>query len=271
MKFILRYISILFCSYYGQKLLNWNILISQYLTGVGAGSGVWSSGEKSVVQMLKTDLSDTGKVCVLDVGANIGQFLNMLSHELPAYTADIHAFEPVRHTFETLQSNEPENQNIILNNLALAENERSGEIYYDTEGSGLASLTKRDITHIGKDFDKSEKVRINTLDKYCSEHNIEKINLLKLDVEGHELDVLKGARNMLKKNRIHIITFEFGGCNIDTKTSFRDFFNFFNKVNSMNLFRITPCGYFFKIEGYSEFYEQYQTTNYLVINDRYSS
>ena len=65
------------------------------------------------------------------------------------------------------------------------------------------------------------------------------IDIFKLDIEGHEIDALKGVGEAI--NYIKIIQFEFGGCNIDTKTYFRDLWFFFKEKN-FDLFRISPLG-----------------------------
>lgn len=134
------------------------------------------------------------------------------------------------------------------------------KLYYDEVASGLASLTKRDLSLLNKDFEKSEDVEIDIIDDFCKNNNIKQIDLLKIDVEGHELDVLEGASNML--NKTNIIMFEFGGCNIDTKTYFRDFYKFFTD-RKMQIYRITPSGYLHKLERYKESYEQFRTTNFI--------
>jgi hypothetical protein len=88
--------------------------------------------------------------------------------------------------------------------------------------------------------------------------------LWKIDVEGHEIDVLMGANHMLKQNKINLITFEFGGCNIDTRSFFQDFYYFF-KDRGMKLFRITPSSYLHPITSYKEIDEQFRTTNFLAV------
>jgi hypothetical protein len=108
----------------------------------------------------------------------------------------------------------------------------------------------------------SERVRIITLDSYCGEHQIEHIDLLKLDVEGHELDVLNGATHMFSKAAISMVQFEFGGCNIDTRTFLKDFFYFFSE-RGMRIARITPSGYLHEIDSYREVQEQFGTSNFL--------
>jgi hypothetical protein len=64
-------------------------------------------------------------------------------------------------------------------------------------------------------------VAVTTIDAFCREHGIAHIDLLKLDVEGHELAALQGARGML--GRIEAIQFEFGGTALDSKAFLRDF------------------------------------------------
>ena len=149
---------------------------------------------------------------------------------------------------------------------------KSGEmtIHYDTPGSPLASLTKRKLDHFGIEFDQSEVVQIDTVDNYCKEHRIENISLLKMDIEGHELGALFGAEKMFASGKIDIVTFEFGGCNIDTRTSFQDFWYFFSSIN-MALFRITPSGYLARIASYEEIDEQYRTTNFVAVKKHLSS
>ena len=75
---------------------------------------------------------------------------------------------------------------------------------------------------------------------------------------------------MFSKNAIDIVTFEFGGCNIDTRTFFQDFWYFFVDVN-MKLFRISPAGYLVHIQSYKESDEQYRTTNYIATKSDYHS
>ena len=80
-----------------------------------------------------------------------------------------------------------------------------------------------------------------------------------MDIEGHELDALRGFGEALK--HIDVIQFEFGGCNIDTRTFFQDFWYFFQK-EGFEIYRITPFD-LVKIESYQESEEYFVTTNYL--------
>ena len=247
---------------YAQKLLEKNILFSLNLSGVGSGGGVQNSGEKSVLNLIE---SIAEPYIIFDVGANKGEYLNMVLNEFQNKDFVIHSFEPSKFTFDRLQKNAPVSEKIKLNNLGLGKNIGEHVLYSDKEGSGLASLTKRKLDHFNIDFSESEKIQITSLDNYCLENSINHLHLLKIDVEGHELDVLNGASKMFATHSIDIVTFEFGGCNIDTRSFFQDFYYYFQD-KKMQLFRITPSGYLFPIEKYKEQYEQFITTNFAAVN-----
>jgi FkbM family methyltransferase len=232
--------------------------------GIGAGSSVEFSVEKIILRLLREIYFEIHrKLCVFDVGSNKGQFLSFIISGLGNIPVVIHSFEPSLYTSNALVENNLKNENINLNNFGLGKKAGDDILYYDSDGSGLASLTKRRLSHIGIDFIYSESVRIDTVDNYCLTNGIEKTDFMKLDVEGHELDVLAGGEGLIKQNRIKMISFEFGGCNIDTKTYFQDFLYYFNAVG-MTIYRITPSGNLVRIEKYKEIHEQFRATNYIV-------
>jgi FkbM family methyltransferase len=248
-----------------QSVLEKNVQASQDLMGIGSGSsggGFLSTGEESICNFLKQRLKPP--YCIFDVGSNKGQYPQMIIDNITADDFSIHCFEPGHETFKILEKSYKEDKRIKLNNIGIGKAKGETVLHFDSVGSRMASLTKRRLDHFGIYFNKSEKVEINTIDNYCSENAINHIHLLKLDIEGHELDALDGARKMFDKKSIDIVTFEFGGCNIDTRTFFQDFWYFFSGIN-MKIFRITPSGYFYPIESYKEIYEQFRTTNFMVM------
>jgi hypothetical protein len=87
-----------------------------------------------------------------------------------------------------------------------------------------------------------------------------------MDIEGHELDALSGAKRMFDNKSIDIVAFEFGGCNIDTRTFFQDFWYFFSGIN-MRIYRVTPSGYLYRIDSYKEIQEQFRTTNFVAMSN----
>lgn len=85
---------------------------------------------------------------------------------------------------------------------------------------------------------------------------------MKLDIEGYELQALESFGSALAVTKV--IQFEFGGCNIDTKTYFQDFWYFF-KEHQFDLYRITPFG-LQPLNKYTEMDECFRTTDYVAVN-----
>lgn len=233
----------------------------QILAGIGSGGNVENSGEKTILKMLTLLKQDS--YCLFDVGANKGDFTKLILDFFNNNNIELHSFEPSKDTFELLSSN-IKSENVTLNNKGLGKEAGMFPFYTDFPGSGTASLTKRKMDCYGVDFDYSEDVSIDTLDAYCLANDIKEIDLLKIDVEGHELDVVEGSKEMLKRKMIKMISFEFGGCNIDTSTFLRDFYYLFDEFGFL-LYRITPSGYFYPLDNYNEKLEMFRTTNYIGI------
>lgn len=263
---ILKRVSIkLSGNYFTQGLLEKNVQISQYLMGIGSATGVFSSGEQAIFNVLQQRIK--APYCIFDVGSNKGQFLKLLLANVRTNEFSVHCFEPGHETFKHLVESSKNDERIKLNNIGLGKENCEAVLHYNSAGSGLASLTKRKLDHFNIEFEKKEKVEINTIDYYCQENSINHIHLLKIDIEGHELDALAGAKKMFATKSIDIVTFEFGGCNIDTRTFFQDFWYFFKEAN-FELFRITPSGYLHPLDSYKEIYEQFRTMNFLGISNQ---
>lgn len=245
-----------------QRVFERNIRFLQDLMGVGSGDGVLASGEHAIFQILKQRIKPP--YCIFDIGSNQGQFLKLILDNITEDDFSIHCFEPGKETFKMFAGSTKNDKRIMLNNIGIGKEKGEAVLHFDSPGSGLASLTKRRLDHFGINFNNSEKVKIDTIDNYCSENTINHIHLLKLDIEGYELDAFAGARKMFDSKSIDIVSFEFGGCNIDTRTFFQDFWYFFTEIN-MNIFRITPSGYLYPIESYKEIHEQFRTTNFIAI------
>jgi FkbM family methyltransferase len=247
-----------------QSILEKNVKALQYLMGIGSGGEVSISGEQSILDVLKHRFKPP--YCIFDVGANKGQFLRLILGNTAVDDLSIHCFEPGLQTFRILVESSKGDRRIKLNNIGVGKERGEAVLHFDSAGSEFASLTRRRLDHFGMDFNKSEKVAIETIDNYCSENGIDHIHLLKMDIEGHELDALSGAKRMFDNKSIDIVAFEFGGCNIDTRTFFQDFWFFFSGIN-MRIYRVTPSGYLYRIDSYKEIQEQFRTTNFVAMSN----
>lgn len=126
----------------------------------------------------------------------------------------------------------------------------------------LSSLTRRRLSHFDIDFECSEEVTLVKFEDYwVNQLECRNIDFVKLDIEGHELDALSGFGKAIES--VRLIQFEFGGCNIDTRTYFQDFWYFFEE-KGFDIYRITPLG-LVKILKYNEMDEVFITTNFLAI------
>lgn len=250
-----------------QRFMERLIPYAQSHLGIGSGADVLFSGESAIFKKLQEQPRATSDpLCIFDVGSNQGQFLRLIDQHLKT-PYQVHCFEPSRYPYEILEKVSEGRSDVTLNQFGLGKAAGEFDLFSNGEGSGLASLSKRRLDHFGVDFNLQERIRIETLDSYCSQRDITTIDLLKLDVEGHELDVLNGGARMFAERRVRMVTFEFGGCNIDSRTFFQDFYYFFMSHGMSSIYRILPTGNLQQIKKYAETLEQFRTTNFLVVRD----
>jgi len=250
---------------FSQNLLKVSLKLIQYLMGIGAGGDIRYSGEEAIFSTV-SKLSKSPNI-IFDVGANQGQFLSLaLNHYKNGNAFEVHCFEPSKFTFNIISEKFKNHDNVTLNNFALGEEKGEMTLRYPFDGTGFASFTDRKMGHWGLEFDKSENVSVDTISAYCDDKRILAVSLLKVDVEGHEFEVLLGAKKLFSERRIDFCTFEFGGAHVDTRYSFKDFFYFFRE-NKMRVYRITPSGFLSEIEDYGEIEENYRDTNFLAAKE----
>ena len=231
---------------------------AQFFQGKGWGAASTNAEVAAIMQLLDGNTAAT--LIVLDVGANVGNWTNSFLSLVPE--CQVVAFEPSKSAFKVLSSRFQKYSNVNCINLGLSNQNAEVTLFSDSEASGLSSVHNRRLDHFSITFSKQETINVTTLDSWISINpKYSDVVILKLDVEGHELSVLAGAKEVL--NRIQIIQFEFGGGNIDSKTYFQDFWYFFADLE-FDLFRLTPRGPI-RVENYSEILEVFRPTNYLAV------
>lgn len=141
---------------------------------------------------------------VFDVGANVGQ--TIAEFQTHFRNPIIHCFEPTPSTFTRLLQRCGGQEDVHLNNVGLAN--RAGEL-------GLHRMEQCEMNSFlppaedaGGDSIGREVVPVTTVDSYCAEHAIDRIDVLKTDAQGFDLEVIKGASQMISENRVHLVYME---------------------------------------------------------------
>lgn len=226
----------------------------------GRGDEIEHSGELEVMRYVFSQRKNENRqIVIFDVGANIGKYTLALLSAMPNRDLMVYAFEPSLHTYERLTANVQKRNTVLTFNVGLSDVNTTQVLHTDKELSGLASIYRRKLESRNIVMDKVETITLRRLDDFCREHKIGEVDFLKLDVEGHELFALRGAAEMMRKGKIRFIQFEFGGCNIDSRTYFKDFYELLD--GKYALYRIVKDG-IYPVREYKESDEVFTTTNY---------
>lgn len=157
----------------------------------------------AIIGQLKSSI-DT----VFDVGACHGRFSKKVFQKFP--TSKIYAFEPFPDSYAVLKR-EMHGRNAILNQAAVGK-AIGKSIFFVNKNYETNSLTESVSTNSQIDalIQKESEITVDviTIDDYCEKNGISKIDLLKIDVQGNTLEVLKGSEAMLKNRKISIIQCE---------------------------------------------------------------
>ena len=111
---------------------------------------------------------------------------------------------------------------------------------------------------------KIEKVLTTTIDIFCEENQIEKIDYIKCDTEGNDCNVILGCKEMFRKNNIGILQFEYNWRWISSKSYIKNVFDEFENTNYI-IGKLTPRKEKF-IEKWNPEIEKFYEANYIIIH-----
>lgn len=185
-----------------------------YMLGRGEqGGDMLTNGEHYVQTCVVAACAPKGAVTAFDVGANAGDWSELLIKAFPdgdTTALRLFGFEPTPATRERLTKRlgpYREEAAIFISPCALSEAAGSGQFTVMTETGGTNSLAY-DMAGSSGALD-TIQVEMLTLDAFCAAHGVEHIHLVKTDTEGHDLRVLRGALDMLRAGRIDVYQFEY--------------------------------------------------------------
>ena len=170
---------------------------------VGHGQWLLDHGNTSTIEAYNCyqSIKEFSEPVIFDIGANIGTFTTCMSKAFPK--GKIYSFEPQRQVFQMLSGNAAINNlyNVYTYNIGIGKENTKIEFeepnYFEKNDYGTFSLVENVISQTTNN---KTVVQINTLDWFAEYYNIPKIHLLKIDVEGMDLDVLIGATKTIKKH-----------------------------------------------------------------------
>lgn len=256
-KFALPHLSVFFSPPLAQRAISFAEIATAILQGKGSGSG-WDM--RAEVNAHRPFLSP-GAV-LFDVGANVGEWSFAVSNYLKG-DATLFMFEPqpaCRSFLAPLIE-----KGAVLTQAAVGEAEGEAT-FFTPEATGIggnASLHLRRDSHCSKSRFVTQKVKVVTIDHFMDLRRIDRIDFLKMDIEGNELAALRGAEKALQRKAIRALSFEFGSGNINSRTFFHDFWDLLTgygcKIN-----RVLPGGRLLRIERYHEDLEYFRgVSNYV--------
>lgn len=138
---------------------------------------------------------------LFDVGANRGQFLDLLRLYYPK--AAVYSFEPSPGTFNGLSAKTAGMPNVSAWNMALGASPGKSTLLENVQ-SDMSSMLQLGSQGWGR-VERQTEIDICTVDDFCQEHSISRIDILKSDTQGYDLEVFKGAQRMMRENRIGLI------------------------------------------------------------------
>ncbi len=167
----------------------------------------WEFEEKIVCRHLRPLFLTYEIGCVLDVGGNLGQFGDFVRNKL-GFRGVIHSFEPVAHLAQHLKRKSSRDDAWHIHQMALGSSQDEIEINV-TESPGLSSFLSPTSDAVKNIWDKSailerQRVAVDTVDNFVQRLDravLPAPTFLKVDTQGYDLEVLKGAEKTLETVR----------------------------------------------------------------------
>lgn len=209
------------------------------------GNEIETNGEQVVQRVART----AEHPVIFDVGTHEGEWASSLL-EQPGSQPIVHCFEPS--TITIARARGALGLRATIHQLALSDHVGTAKLHVVHEGAGSNSLVE--FADKGRPSGRTEAVRLSTVADVAAEAGIERITLLKIDAEGHDLAVIRGAMPLLEARAIDLVQFEYNHRWIDARAFLLDAFEAFQPIG-YELGKVTPRG----IEKYETWHQELET------------
>jgi FkbM family methyltransferase len=203
-----------------------------------------NNGEHALQRWVLATVLPTRPVTVLDVGANVGEWSVAMLDEAhrSGHELSLHAFEPSSHTHRLLAARLPDC--VHINQIAVSSRTGPATLHIVHPGAGTNSLHETSVSQATSPH--TEVVTTTTIDDYVQQHDIGRIDLLKIDTEGHDFSVLAGAEESLKAGIVSVAQFEYNHRWVHARHFLKDAFDLLEPLG-YRIGKLTPLG----VETYS--------------------
>ena len=223
----------------------------------GGGQSPADSGEVGALEFVRNALGSSRSIVLFDIGANDGEYLHyalrIFGNQVKAYS-----FEPQSASYERLHARFASDSRVELRKAAVGKEVGMADLFFGKDGETTASLH----CNAAQGQSVSEVVLLTTVDQICDENAIDHIDLLKIDTEGHEMEVLLGATAMIEAGRISSVQLEFGDTFLYTQYHFLDLWKLLSP--RYTIYRILRHG-LVELPCYSPDLEIYKIANFLCL------
>jgi FkbM family methyltransferase len=216
---------------------------------------------------LEATLRGRKNIVALDVGANQGLWSKSFLDVFGPRVASLCMVEPLDGNNAIIDTRMTDGffhfpEKVSRLKCAAGSSNTTAEINYDVGDSTLASLALSESVFGQRrvQLNKTQTVEVKTIESVMESQGITgSVDVMKIDTEGFELEILKGASRLLAEKRIGVIPFEFGLNQIRLRQTFHDFWELFNG-HGYRMFRFNPTGFYratTRIPKYSTEFEDF--------------
>lgn len=238
--------------------------ISLYGMNMGPASGyAHYSGEAWIINFVKSRMKHPLPLPIIfDIGANRGDYAAAVIAAFGCENINLYCFEPSKTAFELLNTEYSRHRNTMLFNFGFGDKPETVKLYSCSEGAGSASVINTHYHNMDNN-NFVEQIELTTLDEFCKTNHIRKIDFMKMDVEGYELNILRGGSKLINTAAIDYIQFEFGFPSIESRVFFKDIYSYLS--DNYRVYRSLFDG-LIEIDHYDYRDELYAIQNFLAIS-----
>jgi FkbM family methyltransferase len=227
-----------------------------------------TNGELRLQRLVSRALAPTATLIAFDVGARVGDWSRALLEQCAERPGrvEVHAFEPVPDSRARLAESlagHIQSGTLQVNPVALSDVAAKLPMYVPHVMAGTSTLHPDARIQ----YPQVLEVEASTIDWYCQSRGIEHVDLLKIDTEGNDLRVIRGAKDLMCRGAIGVIQFEYNERWVHSRSFLKDVFDLITGT-PYRLAKVCSHSLEVYIEWHHEL-ERYFETNYALVHDRF--